>query len=854
MVQLFNKYSIAQKAALAFSLCLAAVLSANAQQDRRPRPKNIAIGATRHTPDSSLTGSLNLGIFNNVDSLHGFQLGLISATTLKDMRGVSIGGLLAASAYNVRGLQASLAVNHVGGTMHGIQLSGISNVTHRLHGFQLAGFSNVVEEPFEGIQIAGITNIATGIKKGIQVSAFANIVSSRMRGLQLSGYNFADTLTGTQIGLVNVSRNHPKGWQVGVFNYTTDTIAHKIGLVNINPKTTIDILAFAGTTSLFNVALRFRNRSTYNILGAGTHYMGINEKFSGTLFYCIGQYFQLTPKWSISGDVGYYHIETFQENSVTKPERLYSLQAHLNLDYQINRTLGAFASVGYGDTRYYAHHWKYKSELLAQAGLSIRWSHNRDSGLPDPRRLKKSHTSFSDSLAHWNNGEKNYWRGVAEAAGINVFVHLFDRFVLQEDFAKVNFKSIGHNFRHAFVWDNDQFSTNLFSHPYHGNLYYNSARSNGLNFWESAPYALGGSLMWEFAGEVEPPAINDLIATTMGGIAIGEVMHRVSSLILNDSQRGFRRFMREAAATIVNPMGGLTRIMDGDAWRVKEKEYLYYDRDKLPIDFSISTGIRYLSDDGALFRGEFNPYLNIYLEYGDPLSEDNNNPYDFFSLEATFGMSANQPLINRLHLLGRIWGKHLETRSRDTEIGIYQHFNYYDSKPVKDGSTLTPYRISEAASVGPGIIMRFPQAGALTKLEQRLFLSGILLGGTKSDYYNVIDRDYNMGSGFSVKTKTHMEFRSFGRFILHANYFHIYTWKGYENTDLTTVDPLYLNAQGDRSDAALLEINPLWEFDFKGPLSALASGSMFYRSTHYKYYNDVKAKTFEVRIGLTYHF
>ena len=65
-----------------------------------------------------------------------------------------------------------------------------------------------------------------------------------------------------------------------------------------------------------------------------------------------------------------------------------------------------------------------------------------------------------------------------------------------------------------FCMDNDQFSTNLFAHPYHGNLYFNAARSNGLTFWESAPYAFAGSLMWEIAAEVEPPAINDLMATT----------------------------------------------------------------------------------------------------------------------------------------------------------------------------------------------------------------------------------------------------------------------------------------------------------------------------------------------------
>lgn len=42
---------------------------------------------------------------------------------------------------------------------------------------------------------------------------------------------------------------------------------------------------------------------------------------------------------------------------------------------------------------------------------------------------------------------------------------------------------------------------------------------------------------------------------------------------------------------------------------------------------------------------------------------------------------------------------------------------------------------------------------SLVNLEQSVFLSAILLGGSLTDYYNVIDRNYNMGSGYSVKTK-----------------------------------------------------------------------------------------------------
>lgn len=275
--------------------------------------------------------------------------------------------------------------------------------------------------------------------------------------------------------------------------------------------------------------------------------------------------------------------------------------------------------------------------------------------------------------------------------------------------------------------------------------------------------------MWEFMGEVEPPAINDVLATTVGGICFGEISHRISHLLLNDRSRGFRRFLREFGAAIINPMGGFNRIVTGKAWHVKNEYYKYHDYETLPIDLSISLGGRYLADNGAMFRGDYNSFFNIFLEYGDPLNRATGKPYDFFSMELSLGLGGNQPFVNGIHILGRLWGAPVFTGTNlKAQVGIFQHFNYYDSDPVKEGSKQTPYRISEAASFGPGVVISFLNMGGLAKLEQRVFLSGILLGGTKSDYYNVIDRDYNMGSGFSVKTKTFMEFHNFGRFVMHA--------------------------------------------------------------------------------------
>lgn len=735
---------------------------------------------------------------------------------------------------------------------------GLMNGVTVQKGLSIGAISNV-NSRLQGIQLSGVTNISRGVDKGLQIAGAVNVSASYMRGLQLAPYNYADTLNGSQIGLVNVALNHPRGVQVGLVNYTRDTIAHKIGLVNINPKTRIDFMAFAGTTSKLNGALRFRNRSTYNIIGVGSHYMGLDSKFSGAVYYRIGQYFNLSPRLSLSGDVGYFHIETFRDEA-DKPERLYSLQAHINADYQINPTLGLYGSVGYGDTRYYTHNRHYKNGLVAQMGITIsppapRWGmlHTKVSNINvSDTYVSNTNTPHTSLTPHRGAGGRDFLLGAIEATGINVLVHCFDRFVMNEDFAEVNMHTIHKNFKHGFVWDNDQFSTNLFAHPYHGNLYYNAARSNGLSFWESAPYALGGSLMWEFCGEIEPPAINDLMATTFGGICIGEITHRVTDVILNDRSRGFRRFLREFAATVICPMRGFNRIVRGEAWRVDPNAEPYHDNRRFPVDFSITAGARYLADDGSMFRGEWNPYIGINLEYGDPFNRRENKPYDYFSADVKLGLSANQPLINALHLMGRIWSAPIfSERSVDAEFGIYQHFNYYDSKPVKDGSNQTPYRISEAASFGPGMMVRFPETGALKRLEQRVFVSGILLGGSKSDYYNVIDRDYNMGSGFSLKTFTVMDFRRLGRFVLKSDYYRIFTWKGYEHKDLATVDPLFLNAQGDKGNAGLLVVNPYWEFNLKGAMSISASSTYFARFTHYHSHPDVSASTFEFRLGLT---
>jgi hypothetical protein len=785
---------------------------------------------------------------------------------MKKILTIVVAALLAVT--NAQAQNSPVGIVSVQDTTKSVQFGVISSVAvDGGHGLQLSGISNTSAHNFNGWQLSSINNITNGMDSGMQLSAILNVSSAMMRGLQLGAINYADSLNGAQIGLFNLARKHPKGWQVGLINVSYDSIGHKIGLVNVNPMTNIDLMVYGGSSTKVNVAMRYRNRSTYNIWGVGTHFMGLDSKFSGALFYRLGQYWQLSPKWSLSGDVGYYHVETFSKHNSEKPERLYSLQARLNADYQFSKKVGAFASVGWGLTRYYDRNETYRNRPLFELGLTFRQPRDQHDTWKRAWEEKRSKLVFADSTMALPV-KKRYWQAAAEVTAINVGVQLFDRYALNSDFAQTTLNSLKRNFTDGMVWDNDFFVTNMFAHPYHGNLYFNAARTNGLTFWESAPYALAGSAMWEFLGETEPPAINDILATSMGGMAIGEMTHRLSHTILDDRDSGWPRFWREAAAAIVNPIQGLHRIISGDAWRVRSDHYRYHNFNETPVDVSFSVGWRYLADDGALFRGVHAPYLNFYLLYGTSVDgERHTKPYDFFDLDATFSVGGGQKMVNNISIVGRLWSTPvIDKKDMAAEFGIYQHFNYYDSNPIEDGSELIPYRISEAAGFGPGFILTMPQTGVLSKMEQRFFVSGILLGGTKSDYFNVIERDYNMGSGFSIKSKTQLDFGRFGRFVLNAKYFRLYTWKGYEDKDLDAYvsgekDLHYLNVQGDNSNAALLVINPIFEFHLAKQWSINLSGAYYWRRTHYNYYYDkdlvlqqnsnVFARTFETKLGLT---
>ncbi len=301
----------------------------------------------------------------------GLSVSGLANIAASDQKGVAISALVNVTAHDLKGMQTSALLNVSGNNIQGTQIAALGNVGINLKGVQLSGLSNVVATEMTGLQACAAVNIAMKMNKGIQIAPLTNICLKGMRGAQIGIGNYATQVKGTQIGLLNICGGEVKGVQIGLINHSKDTSTVKIGLVNINPKTRIQMLAYGGNTTKFNLAVRFLNRRVYTLLGVGTPYLDLNDKFSGAIFYRAGMHWELIKNLRLSGDLGYYHIENFQNKNVETPERMYSLQARINLEYNFTKKFGIFASGGYGHTRFYNKNKIYENKPIFECGIVL---------------------------------------------------------------------------------------------------------------------------------------------------------------------------------------------------------------------------------------------------------------------------------------------------------------------------------------------------------------------------------------------------------------------------------------------------------------------------------------------------
>lgn len=318
------------------------------------------------------TSGLQIAGLSNITAgrQSGMALSGIVNLTQGEVYGLQLSGISNVAGRGVHGLQLSGLMNASGGTTRGLQLSGLSNMSRRLHGLQIAALTNIGFEGAGGTQIAGATNIINE-GNGIMQLALVNISMQRLRGLQLGSVNYSGGLRGAQIGMVNIAAGDVGGLQLGIINISKDTTVTKLGLVNVFPgHTRVQMLVYGGNTTKTNVAARFTNRHLYTIIGGGTHYMGFSRDFSGSLFYRTGITYHISPRWSLYGDLGYVHIETF-EDEADKPDRLYALQIRGGAEWQMNSKISFFANAGYSQTRYYDRSRMQNHKPIVELGIAL---------------------------------------------------------------------------------------------------------------------------------------------------------------------------------------------------------------------------------------------------------------------------------------------------------------------------------------------------------------------------------------------------------------------------------------------------------------------------------------------------
>ena len=352
---------------------------------------------------------------------------------------------------------------------------------------------------------------------------------------------------------------------------------------------------------------------------------------------------------------------------------------------------------------------------------------------------------------------------VGEVLLINMAVNSFDGWVLQEGWANgVSLDTWSENLRLGWEWDENNFVTNMFAHPYHGGLYFNAGRSNGLDFWESSTLAFLGSWTWEYFGETNRPSLNDFFMTSFGGIGLGETFYRIAASIRDNEARGSSRTWREIAALPLDPVGGVNRLFRGQ-WRAVGPNPPEHDHGAFVL--RVQGGVRYAAENDSGATVTLGTVV-VDLGYGDPFLRPYRSPFDAFGLRAIvsegYGLSV-------LRAAGRLYGRDINSRMKGVRhlFVVNQRFDYISNPAFGIGGQ----------SVEGGIASRFP-LGKGYGLRTGVFGDAVLLAAIDGPVSGVGERTYDFGPGAGARVELGLD-RNGLRFVtLHGRTEYVHSVSG----------------------------------------------------------------------------
>lgn len=328
-----------------------------------------------------------------------------------------------------------------------------------------------------------------------------------------------------------------------------------------------------------------------------------------------------------------------------------------------------------------------------------------------------------------------------------------------EEWTHISGDTIERNLTGEWTFDPNDFATNQFGHPYHGHLAFSAWRAAGHEFWESVPFPIVMSTLWEYLAETEPPSINDGITTPVGGIFLGEVLYRLSSMVL-DGGGLHPEAWRYWAAGLVSPTTGLTRALTGNKYRTRLAE---------PIPASIElrlggsfSGSAYTAGERTTTEGLVSASVNV--THGIPVGDWRlRKPFDHFDFVGSVVWRSDEPWLV-LQVRGLLEGWEYGS---GTSRGFWGIWGLYDM------TTLQLFRVSESA-IGFGTVGQWAASNGVAIQGTAVLAGGFGAAGSREASELTPDYHYGLGAMGILEAKIIAADRGIVR-VTHRQY-HVGGW------------------------------------------------------------------------------
>ena len=317
-----------------------------------------------------------------------------------------------------------------------------------------------------------------------------------------------------------------------------------------------------------------------------------------------------------------------------------------------------------------------------------------------------------ESMAGEMWGDHSYVIPFFEVVVFDATLNLYDRnYTEPEDIYATTYKTFEHNFKTTPVLDSDLFEVNQLYHPYQGAMYFGFGRSAGLSYWQSLLYSIGGSELWETAGEVDPPSFNDHIASGIGGSFLGEPLFRMASLVLEGGGEN-PGFWRELGAACISPPTGINRLLFGQRFDKVFPSHNPPTFTRLRLGMSMTAR---QSDNGPLKTYDRQQAtIDFLMAYGLPGKRGYtyDRPFDYFNFEfaAGTGRDAFENIMSR----GLLYGTGYEVGDAYRGLwGLYGSYDYISPQNFRVSSTAASLGTTAQWWMMPDVALQYTALGGV---------------------------------------------------------------------------------------------------------------------------------------------